>query len=241
MNFLLLQHSEVSHDKQSAQVTGARLAYVRERHVLTLGASVPAAVVGGDRGVAQLLTLTEQSAEWQLKLSEAAPSPLRLRLVVGICRPHTIVKVLQLASTCGLERVDFIRCERAEKSYLNAHVLNAENIHHELWLGLEQSGFVHFPEVRVHTQFLKGLEQIQDPKARCLLADTKTVRTSNKEKLFSQNEITQIFVGPESGWSDFERQKILALPAQPFSLSSGILRVETACALAIGAYSAYIG
>ncbi|MBE7411757.1 MAG: RsmE family RNA methyltransferase [Leptospiraceae bacterium] len=149
-----------------------------------------------------------------------------IRLFSSIQRPQTIKKILQLAATLQVEEVFFFIARKSEKSYLNSPIWNSENLNKELILGLEQGKKIHLPKIKI----LKNVKEVFEISN----SDVKFVFHPNGQSMnlfksqISKAESISNLIGPESGFSESELDRFQEMGFQKLSLSSSVLRTETA-------------
>lgn len=233
MNSLIIFEEELSGN--IARISGTHLKYLRELHDLKVGRILPVNLYKGPCGRGEILSNSE--SEVTVSFGAERPSlPLNpIILIVAIPRPQTQKKIIHLASCLGLEELHFVRSTNSEKSYLSSKSLLDENIKWEVIKGLEQSGESLPVKVVVHERFKIFIEDllpsITKEAGRKILFDTVTTKTEMGSVTTSKGVLA---FGPESGWSDYERDRFRELGFTSESLGSRILRCETAVALALG-------
>jgi 16S rRNA (uracil1498-N3)-methyltransferase len=106
----------------------------------------------------------------------------------------------------------------------------------------EQCEVLSVPEVAAETTLEKLLGS-WDPARRLILADEAAASSSPLASLQElKGEKLGLLVGPEGGFSDAEREKLLAVPGTvPISLGPRILRADTAAVAALAVIQATIG
>lgn len=235
MNLLLLKAEELI-EPQMALIQGARLRSVLENHQLSADKRFRVGVLNGATGWGQIIEQDSLQLRLQIELGEDVPQLYPVHLVVGISRPQTVKKVLHLCASSGVKTLAFVRSERAEKSYFQSPVLNPDAIQEELWKGLEQGENTVLPSVQVFDRFLSCLDSfssLEEGEVR-LLADTQTKFSPPRTLHLRQARKVVLCIGPEAGWSSFERDKFLDSGFKSFSLGRFTLRVEFAAAAALG-------
>ena len=130
-----------------------------------------------------------------------------------------------------------MRCERTEKSYLDASVFLPEELKGILLKGLEQTNDSLPPQVEVVRRFRPFIEdslatKLQSRRFVSLIADTQSEQSANS--LDYTNDSGVLAVGPELGWNDFEREAFAQLGFQSISLGQRIMRIETAVTALLG-------
>lgn len=239
VNYILILEQELQTD-DLAQLSDARARYAQGVHELTRGLTVACIVQGKGVGHATVLETLDDRVTLQVSVERPPPPRTGVRLLVAIPRPQTVKKLLQLAASAGVERLDFVRTHNVVKSYLQSKALLPENIRRELIIGMEQAGDPLFPVIEIH----QGLESVLDS---FLLerqsAETRFLADAAREGEISGlggiavgrlRESVILAIGPESGWTDVEKCQFLARSFKPVSLGPRMYRVETATAMLLG-------
>lgn len=242
MNYLAIFQSELTSANQ-AVLRGSRAKESISWHDLQPGSSTACLVVGGKRGQAQILSLSENELVLELNLDKPALVLPNTEIIVSVPRPQTVKKVLNIAGMLGIRRVHFTRTRNTVKSYLQSKTLLAENINAELLKGVEQSGNSWLPEVYVHPLFKPFIKDVlpEELKNRAgeqllLLADTcaEKLNPSTLTVTDPANLVATLAIGPESGWDKGEVEDFRSLGFSRIGLGQPILRVDTALTYLLG-------
>lgn len=238
MNSLVFFHEEREGETRVC-LKGDRALYVFQFHGLSPGQSLPVAEWGGKRGVGRVLAVAPDEISLEVR-TDVEPMPrLPISVIVGICRPPTMKKIVGAAASMGIAALHFVKAERAEKSYLSSNFLSEDSLKGEILKGLEQAKDSVPPEVRVHHKFDDVFKaELSAPEGRRFIAEPET---NFSAPLSIGDGSLCLVIGPEAGWSDNERGKFLASGFKPLSLGPRVLRAETAftagAALLLGAAS----
>ncbi len=136
-----------------------------------------------------------------------------IHLFWGICDAKTIYATLPILNQLGVAKISFIECERSQGNIY----LSSEKIKNILIASCEQCGRNDI----LPTEILSFSEVlIQYP--NILICDF------NGEKFSSSDSLSQIFIGPEGGFSLNEKKMFNKKNVRTFS-SENVLRSETAC------------
>jgi RsmE family RNA methyltransferase len=146
----------------------------------------------------------------------------------------------QLAAL-GVGRIVLLRAEKVERFYFDSHVLESEFYTKLMIEGLQQARCTHVPEVLVRPLFKPFVEDELDtlfcePDCWRLLADPSG--TCKLGAFFQDPERpvrVVLAVGPEGGWTPYERDRLQRHGFRLFGMGPRILRTDTA---AIGLISA---
>jgi RsmE family RNA methyltransferase len=241
VNYLLLHKEEIS-GREAAQLEGKRLEALLKKQALLAGHELHVLDAGGRRGIAQVTALTPKRLTMSICWEEAPLARANIHAIVAVARPQTIKKVIHIATTLGLNSLDFVRSENSEKSYLQAHALRPENIAAEVALAQEQCGDPIMPSITVHRTFSRYLEKHLASELMPLKSPALFVAHTAPGQGLNLNEISLIpagqpvyaAIGPESGWTENEFKGLKALGFTALSLGPRILRVEVALSVLLG-------
>jgi 16S rRNA (uracil1498-N3)-methyltransferase len=251
VNYLLFKNNEVQFvdNRPVITVSGSRACYIRDRHQLTTpGTSVKAAIYGGKLGYVKLCSVQDINTDnpsyiFEGEFDKEPPAKSNITLIVGVARPQTIKKVIQLAISYGVSKVEFLRMDKTIPSYCDSKIWIADSIENEIWESLEQVGDSIAVNITLNKDAhyfarAKFAEHILnfDKVIACDSEWTNSIVSFLDSSDQSNNEHIAIILGPEAGFSDRERQW---LSSSAKILKSGlgkrIFRLEHAvgCALAI--------
>ena len=242
MNLLLIEPGELSPDGQ------ARLSGRRARHLLEVLGAEPgrvlrAGVIGGAVEMAEVSAVTEAAVEISFEASDEPAEPLpAVDLVLALPRPKALRRILRLAATMGVGRLDLVNAWRVEKSFFDSPVLAPEAIRRELVLGAEQGGTPRLPEVAVHRLLMPFLETLEilerepggdrDDRHRLLAHPGAEVPIEGAAGREARGSL--LAIGPEGGWIEKEVGSFRDLGFRAVTLGPWTLTTEAAVAVALG-------
>ncbi|MDF1543813.1 MAG: RsmE family RNA methyltransferase [bacterium] len=241
MNLLILkEHDRISDHEFS--VSGDRQNHINQVLKLEPGDQIKAGIVNGPVGLAQIersdpqrLILTFVPADQQPPL----PSPC-IDLICALPRPQTVKKILNLAGTWGLRKLDFIRANRVEKSFYHSPLLEADKMRPFLIDGLSQGKQTRLPVVEIHQRFKPFFEhrfstgdEVSKPADRLKLLPHPEAETDLSHHFETDSRQIVIAIGPEGGWVDFEIDFMTELGFRTVRLARPVLRVESAALAAL--------
>lgn len=243
MNYLFLFATECLPSGRAVLV-GERAAYARDQHKVLEGLSLAVTVENLGRGTATVLSVTPTEVSFNYIVSSAPPAPCTARCIIGLPRPQTVKKVLELSAALGISELHFVAAEQGEKSYQSSTVFEPAELSRFLVKGLEQGGEWRIPKVIVHSHLKKCLAQVLplsrgEPKTSevALFADTAAATLTLNDIPFESGAYIIVALGPEAGWSEGERETLLTRGFLSISLGSRIMRVEQALAFLLGQVS----
>lgn len=201
------------------------------------GDTFEAGIVDGEAGTATLLTISEDSLTFGFMPGRELPGLEAISLIVGLARPQTAKKVLQEATSLGVERIQFVHCDLSEKSYAHSPLWTQGEWRKLVLAGAEQAVTTKLPEVTVGRRLREALKFADEP--------TK-IGLDNYEAAESLSTISLstpvvLAIGPERGWSDAEREMLREYGFGLAHLGNRVLRVETACVSAIAVVRSRLG
>lgn len=200
--------------------------------VLRLGPGAKVVAFDG-RGMEYLLQL-QKVARHQIDATVVAtdgpfeePSP-ELRLIQAVPKQKQIDFILQKSTEVGVNVITPVFSERSVPRMAENQRADRRKRWEQIVMdAAAQSGRVILPQVEEPTNLdvvletaLEGDAYLLDPNAEPLAG-------------VGEAEKTTLFIGPEGGFSDTERDQIIEAGAKPISIGPQILRVETASIVAL--------
>lgn len=231
MNLILLD------DQQAVAEHRYRLTPRQAHHVDTVlgakpGDALRCGLLNGPSG-SGVLRHEGAFRELEVNLAEAPPAPLPLTLILALPRPKMLKRMAIDASSLGIKRIVLLNSWKVDKSYWQTPELKAELLEDKLRLGLEQAGDTMLPEIILAKRFKPFVEdELSDlaGDSRCILADPAGADAMPCDL----TEPVTLAVGPEGGWTEYERDMLLARQFSCHHLGQRILRSETALPTLVG-------
>lgn len=234
MNTLLLTADELSTagGRTHATVRGDRARHLLDELSVKPGDRVRAGVVDESLGWAEVVSCAEERVEVGLDLREAPPPKLPLTLVVGLPRPKAARRLLVDASAAGVERVVLLGTWRTPKSYWQSPLLQPETIEEHVIRGLGLGGDCIRPQIDLRHRFRPFAE---DDLPEILAGRTALAALPDAtEPCERASGPVALCIGPERGFTEFERDLLVGIGCRPVSLGARTLRVHAAVHVAIG-------
>ncbi len=213
---------------------GLEIAAYQHQHLLNIlklkqGDHLRVAEENGNLGYARVELLNKEDCKLTLlSLDEPPPPQSTLSLIVALPRPQMIKRILQNIACMGVKALYLLQTSRVEKSFWQSPVLESEEIHRQLKLGLEQAGATQFPDIHFVPRFIPFVEDQLRPLIQgrqCFIAEPGEHRRLNQ--IDTQNE-SLIAIGPEGGFIGKEIKTFKEAGFEALTLGRRILKVETA-------------
>jgi RsmE family RNA methyltransferase len=240
MNTVLFFEKDIKANGE-IEVHSDRAKHMFELQEAQCGKHYRVAQVGGKLGKASVIESSPTLVRLRIEELIEEPRPPCLDLVVGISRPQTIKKILEVVGAFGVRHLFLVRSKESQKSYLSSKTLQEDNIFHHLRLGLEQAGSSYLPEVSIHSKLRPFVEdeliRNRDTSTRCFIADpsaSSSILQHISAQQFSRDQSLMLAIGPEGGWHDFEVELFSEIGFAQTSLGARILRVEHALCYLLG-------
>ena len=231
MNLILLNPEEVT-DHRTVTIDDGRAAHVRNVLKATPGQSLQVGIIDGPRGVATLHLVGGTSVTLQCTFESTVVAIPPVDLLLTLPRPKVMKRLWAQLAAIGIGRILLVNAARVERQYFDTHVLAADCYRPLLIEGLQQARDTRLPAVSIHRR-LKVLveDELGESIGGCarLLADPGARTTVRSAVQSSRAERYLLAVGPEGGWTDFERSLLQAHGFTAVGMRPRTLRSDTAC------------
>ena len=218
-------------------MTGKRARHVREVLQASEGEEIRVGVVDGAMGTATILEDAKQ-LRLQCALAGGLPPVPRVDLLLAMPRPKVMNRLWPVLASLGVGRILVSNAWKTERNYFDTHVLEPEHVREGLIEGLQQARDTRLPQVSVHKQFKKLVEDKLDgfgPYAARLVAHPgEGSFPSAKLAALPREARVLLAVGPEGGWTPFEVDLLERHGFERTSWGARALRTDVACAVLLG-------
>lgn len=226
MNLILLNHDDfIAEDRVRLQ--GRRLEHIRTVHRAEADTQLRVGLLNGLMGHGVITQIDIDFVELTLALTQTPPESLPVTLLLALPRPKMLKRVLQSATSLGVKQIYLINSYRVEKSFWSSPLLQSDQLHEQLLLGLEQARDTMLPEIHLRQRFKPFVED-ELPE---LIKGTRAMVAhpgSEQNTSLQPNHPTTLAIGPEGGFIPYEVDKLVDCGFTAFSIGERILRVETA-------------
>ena len=213
-----------------AVLDGRRAKHVREILKADDGKVLRVGILNGKRGTARVVS-TRGKIELDCSLDEDGPAPLPITLLLALPRPLVMKRLWPQLAALGVARIVLTNASKVERYYFDTHWLEEAKYQSLMIEGLEQSGGTFMPEVSVYKQLKVLLDDDLDTVCNGgtrIIADPAGDACLLDSDLDAEKGVV-VAVGPEGGWTDYERGRFKEKDFEEASLGWRTLRTETAC------------
>ena len=226
MNLILLNPTDFITEDQ-VRLSGRRFDHISTIHRAEPDSQLRVGLLNGKIGHGLITNMDPNFVELTVKLTQPPPEKLPVTLLLALPRPKMLKRVMQSVTSLGVKQIYLINTFRVEKSFWNSPLLQTDNLHEQLLLGLEQARDPILPEVHLRQRFKPFVEdELPDlcKGTNALVAHP----TSGRIALPKAGQPTTLAIGPEGGFITYEVEKLETCGFTAFSFGERILRVETA-------------
>lgn len=226
MNIALLFEEDFI-SPNTALLSDRRLKHLQEIRNIQQGDKIAVGKANGMIGQADVVQVTEQSAQLAIHWTKQAPAPLPVTLIIALPRPKMVKRIIQTVATMGVKELYFINSYKVEKSFWQSPWLTEAKLLENVVLGLEQAMDTQLPNIHLRKRFKPFVEDelpsIAENSLRLVAhpGDHQNCPSEVKQQ-------TTLAIGPEGGFIPYEIDKLVECGFEAVSLGDRILRTETA-------------
>lgn len=231
MNLILLGADEVAPDGS------ATLTDIRARHITTVlraevGSTVRIGLLNGPVGTATITAINGPSVTLHNTFDPEPPPTPRVDILLAVPRPKVLRRLWAPLASLGVGRIILTNASKVERDYFDTHLIAPSGYVPLLIEGLQQARDTRIPEVSVHKQFRKLVEdeiETLSPGTRRLIAHPGAATSVRQALAEGAADRVLVAVGPEGGWNDFERNLLASRGFVEVGLGQRPLTTTTAC------------
>lgn len=229
MNLILLQPDDFR-EEDLVVLSDGRAEHIRKVLKAESGKVLRVGLLNGPLGKGTVLSVEKHAVCLQCVFDEEGPPRPRVDLLLAMPRPKVMKRLWAQLAALGVGRIVLVNADKVERYYFDTHVLKPDFYNARLVEGLQQARCTHRPEVLIRKHFKPFVEDElaeQFPDSIKILADpTGMTRLSDFE--FNEKKVL-LAVGPEGGWTAYERDQLQQHGFNLFGMGPRILRTDTAC------------
>lgn len=230
VNLILFERTEVDRPLARSDPRAQHLCDVLRRRP---GDTFDAGMVDGPRGKGTVCTIGAHELELTFVWGGPPPPGDPLTLVLGLPRPQTARKILQEATTLGVQALHFVRTERSEPQYAQSSLWSTGEWRRHVLAGVAQAFATRLPVVTWDRDLASILESsrvegsLGSPLCSIALDNYEaTVRLGACDVPPAAR--IWLALGPERGWGPSDRDRLRESGFTLAHLGERVLRAETA-------------
>jgi 16S rRNA (uracil1498-N3)-methyltransferase len=228
-------------EQQAAAYTmDPRFEHVRGVLRMREGDCFDAGVVNGPVGRARITRLDASALEVEVEWGQRPPLPPPIHLLVGLCRPATVRKVLAAATTMGVRDLAFAPASRSDPAYARSRLWTGGEWRRHLLEGAAQAFDTYVPPVLLHPDLPAAVAALPPDSLRLALDVYEGGRRLSRVDVPPGRPVC-LAVGPERGWDSSDRSRLRDGGFELVALGERVLRLETAVTVGLTLLSARLG
>lgn len=230
MNRLLFRETEIDSDG-IVSVGGSRAAHISRVLRLDCGESLRTGLIDGPIGMAEVLSIADDSIQLRCSFDGGIPDPPQIDLLLALPRPKVMKRLWAPIASMGVGRIILTNAAKVERNYFDTHWLQPSKYTPLLREGLEQSGDTRMPQVEIKRRlkpFVEDELNSEFPESHRILFHPRNAMNVSELEVPEASRIL-IAVGPEGGWTDYELEMFQKQGFQCVSMGWRVLRTDTAC------------
>ncbi len=230
MNLILIEPHELAGG--GVTLRDDRAAHIREVLRAQPGESIRIGLLDGPRGTARITTLDRERVELQCVFDNEIPAAPRVDLLLALPRPKVLRRLWAQLAALGVGRIALTNAAKVERNYFDTHVVQPATYRPLLLEGLQQAQDTRLPLVGLHKQLKPLVEDRLDelfPGTFRLLADPLAKESISEKIPADFPGRVLLAVGPEGGWTEYERELFARQGFVGVGLGPRTLRTDTAC------------
>ena len=209
-----------------------RARHIREVLKVTSGQQAQVGIIDGPRGTATVVRIDGDAVILRCAFDKATPPLPAVDLMLALPRPKVMKRLWPQLAAIGVRRIFLVNASRVERQYFDTHVLSPDCYRPLLVEGLQQARDTRLPLVSIHRRLKVFIEDELDAAAgdAIRLVAHPGTRNSIRETLKDADDSRCLLaVGPEGGWSEFERSLLDSHGFRSVGMLDRALRSDTAC------------
>ena len=231
MNLILLEEHELT-SAGIVELRDRRADHIRNVLRVGPGVSIRAGVINGPRGRASILEITPEKVVLECEFNDSPPPAPRVDLLLALPRPKVMRRLWAQLAAMGVGRIILTNATKVERVYFDTHVLEPATYRPLMIEGLQQAQDTQMPEVTIRKQFKILVEDELDllfPYGGRILADAQAENRLCDLNFDDPGMRVLVAVGPEGGWTDYEKDLLQKRGFRSVSMGERTLRADTAC------------
>ncbi len=231
MNRILIEKQELR-DDGTCELTGRRAAHIVNILHPVAGQILKIGIINGPRGEGLVQQIGQEHVILKCRLEPGHSGAERVDLLLALPRPKVMKRLWAPLASFGLGRIMITNAENVEKNYFATHWLSPDFFRTLIIEGLEQSGRTAMPDVSIHKKLKPLIEDDLGSWPVKLMAHPAAGHRLLQTRIPSAGRIL-LAIGPEGGWTEYERALFCDRGFVPVSLGTAVLKSDVACISAL--------
>ncbi|MFH0880773.1 MAG: RsmE family RNA methyltransferase [Lentisphaerota bacterium] len=231
MNLILLESGEVN-EAGVAVLDDHRAAHIRDVLRVKKEDTIRIGLVNGPLGTARIQDESSRQVVLKCTLGKSRPPKPKIDLLLALPRPKVLKRLWAPLASMGVGRIMLTNAWKVERNYFDTHVLQPDFFRPLLLEGLQQARDTWLPEVTIHRQLKilveDQLDQLVSHRSRIMADPAAKIPIRSLGASFRKGRLL-LAVGPEGGWTKFERDLLKSHGFVPVGMGPRILRTDIAC------------
>lgn len=227
MNLLLIEPAELVEGE--VVLSDERARHLREVLRVQVGSVVRVGRIDGPTGTARVQAIEGRSVRLACTLDGDVPPTPSVDLVLALPRPKVLRRLWSQLAALGVGTVVLTNANRVERYYFDSHVVRPDDVRPHLIEGLVQARDTRVPRIELRRAFKPLVEDELDAlfgDATRLVCDPSYERSMLDAVRPSKRVV--LALGPEGGWSPYERELLEKHGFTGVGLGPRTLRSDTA-------------
>ena len=229
LNLILFDRDELRDGY--VEFAGTRARHIRDVLRAKPMQSVRIGILEGPRGVGVLEADNAGTMRLRCELESQIPERPVVDLLLALPRPKVLRRLWAQIAALGVGKVIITNACKVERYYFDSRAIQPETFRPLLIEGLSQAKDTRIPQVEIHRYFRILVEDHVPqlgPYRHFWMADPSYEASLPCPIPLKPQERVLIALGPEGGWTDFERDLLEQAGACGIGLGPRILRSDTA-------------
>lgn len=224
MNRILLETQETRYVLPSRD---PRFEHVRGVLRMGPGEVFDVGVPNGPVGRAAIERIEDGELHFTVEWGDRPVLPPDVHLLIGLCRPATVRKILSTAPTLGVRSIHFAATAHSDPAYARSSLWAQGEWRNRLLEGVEQAFDTFVPHVHCHDRLDAACSALP-ASAQLLALDVYEGMGRLSEATIRKANPLVLAIGPERGWAPADRIRLREAGFELWHLGSRVMRVETA-------------
>lgn len=229
MNLILL-HPPDFRGPGKAILADERAQHIRQTLKAAVGKTLRIGLLNGPLGTGMVQAIDGDQVSLQCHWDDTHPPQPQIDVLLAMPRPKVMKRLWAQLAALGVGNIVLVKAEKVERFYFDTHVLQPEFYTARLIEGLQQAGCTHLPQVLLRPRFKPFIEDelnLLFPDHKKILADPAAQKPMAEGGCKTGRML--LAIGPEGGWTNYEKEKLQEYGFDLFGMGPRILRTDTAC------------